>query len=531
MMVNPAAAAQLAQKMSDQELSQAAQGRFPNPNFPLWAATTEMQRRAAMRQGMQGMQAMRQNAQDKTVLEDLLDGKPIQPQGIGSLPAMTDPNMQGTQGNAAQPQTPDQQSPMAGTQPATASPRGYASGGLVAFDGGGPVDNGPASGYTQPYYPRGSSQPPPGFYDSFVRPLGAPFRAFADWTTRGAPRGRSVQPRPMDTTPAMLRAQTEGWTADENGEPVRTSDLIRGLQPLAEPDLNDPVIGGVGDDDGSTGGVGGGLGSLTGSPVSPSMPDFLTKAMKDTPSLEALVAQRRALLPSGQAHEGLAAEAEAMKGRIAERTSAAKGEGLLRAGLGMMASRSQYFGNAVGEGGAAGLKQYIDEKKDIDRLEQLRVQYASTVEAARRAEAIGNVDAADKMQSQAETIRAHILSAQASYAAHDVSSQRSLQGHLAMANAHNAYRKQAADDRHEDRVAAIEAGVFRQAYDKAMSGLKDNPQSMMMTDDQKEQLALSRARNELAAWRSARSGITSLESPVAPGAVRGKLDASGNLTR
>lgn len=497
--MNPAVAAQLAQKMSAQELAGAARGM--HPQIPPYVAASEMMRRRDLQARAQGMQAMAQNAQDKTVLEDLLDGSPINPDGIGSLPAMTaqQPQEQQQPQQLGMPQPPAQTSPPSPTPP---NGKGYASGGLVAFDDGGAVSKSGASAYGTgprlPVYDPDYQTPLQRFLNRFRTPEPPLANEFVGVNY--------VEPQPdldnyqMPFTSALTTAQD---TPDAPVPPPgSSSNRAQGIRVHYEP-----------------------------KPVSVTLPPFL-QGDREVPGIASLMEERKALMPQGEALSGLAAAAEQLRDQVAQRRSQNVGEALLSAGAAMAASRSPYFMQAVGEGAQHGLASFQAGRKEVDQLERLRVQYEATVEQARRAEAIGNVDAAQKLHQHAEDLQEKYRALQTTFSVHEAASQRSLQGQLAVASAHSERTQADRELMHEDRIARLETDVYRNAYTESKNRLKDDPKAMMMTEEQKEQIAIENANRALANYRAQqqKGGVPAPYTPPA-GKIRGRLDSSGNLVQ
>lgn len=476
MIANPAQAAQVAQKLSDGQLRQIATGASPlGAQFPLYVAAAEIQRRADLRRSMQGMQAMAAGAQDKSVLEELLDGTPIDSSGgVGTLPAMTDQS-------TGQPSSLMQQQPQG--QPM--QPKGYAGGGVVALDDGGTV----GSDW------RALSK----FYRS-----GNPFEGLGNWFrggmyAPGAIGGAAPYPfrpetvesisGPLRTSARDLERQNENYVTDENGYPVRMGDAVRGLPPL---DVYTPP---------KLASAEGGGGSSTVTSRGPSssvsradMPSFLKDSMESDRGLASFLAERQGLMPGGQALEGLQGERDTLADTISKRREGSKGEALLQAGAAMAASRSPYFMQAVGEGGLAGLRQYTDERKDIDKLQQLSTQYTAAIDQARRHEAVGNVDAAAREQQHAQTIRATYVKAAGDWEEKELTSRRALEGSIIHSDAIREYHRASAEGASEARLAAIRGRLYTNAVTMFAQRLKNDPRTIMLPDEEIQRRAQEEAR-------------------------------------
>lgn len=465
---NPAVAAQLAQKLSDEQLAQAAQGALPT--LPPYVAASEMMRRKDLRSRM----APQQQGQDRTVLEDLLDGQQINPEGIGSLPEMSSP----------QPSVQGEPQPPVDTQQASAPP-GYAAGGLVAFDDGGAV-YGPAGGFS------------PEFLRQHI--LGS---------------------QPRTPVPGVRFALTPQMPPARVPKGPTEMDSVYSFTEPEEPPP--PVAPYAQSESASSRGI-------MGVPMSIKPTEF-PEYLRETPhigSLEEYLDERRALMPEGTPYEKLAAEAAKLGGEVDKRRGQSVGEALLQAGAAMASSKSPYFMSALGEGATAGLKTYQESRKDVDALDKMRINYEATVEQAQRAEQIGDIDSAFKLRKEAQDLYERWMQAKTTYAASDISSQRSLAGQLATGA---SYRQMA----HDDRQASMRVSLWNNAYNNAKSILKDDPKSMMMSDEQKEQVArrmASQAVDEFSAregWQRS-GGVASLPQQQG-GKVRGRLDSSGNLVQ
>lgn len=489
---NPAVAAQLAQRLGMQELAHAAQGGLPT--IPAYVAAAELMRRRDLQSRAQGMQAMQQSAGDRSVLQDLLDGQPINPQGIGSLPALSMPKQEEEpqpQQQGGLPQPPAQSAPIT-----TPERQGYAAGGLVAFDNGGEVES----------YPWWLAQ----------TVFNAPGHSLLD-----IPRSLYKTNYEPDVTPSGIATVAPQPTAaypNDSGEEEFGPAIAP--PPIAAP---------------TTTALGGGIRSfspMTPPTVSPVIPEWL-KVPSEPGSVEQFMKERRALMPQGQALEGLAAASDALKQQIASRRSDNAGEALLQAGSAMMASRSPYFMQALGEAGQAGLASFRSGRKDIDALQQLQTQYVSTVDQARRAEAIGDVNAAQQARERAQTIAEKYNEMRTVYAAHDVASQRAMYGHYATANAEMARVNAMQTQAHDDRVAALEEHAYQIGYQSAKDALANDPKAMMLDERQKEQIARRRGEQNVEDFRRRRNlpggGISSL--PDTGSRMRGRIDSSGSLVQ
>lgn len=496
MMINPAQAAKIAEKLSDDQLAALASGQTPTPQFPLYVAMSEMQRRAELRKSMQGMNAMAANAQDRTVLEELLDGKPIQPDGIGSLPAMMQPQQPQAQ---QQPALAQGQPQGQAQQPQSAPPRGYARGGLVALDKG---------GYINPNTNPSSLHP--------ERSLGV------DW----------------DFVPKTWHWMQENFDKMERPwryrEPITQRDIDYEGFDFADPPINVPApvedasrVAGqpAGPSTSTTRSVRAGVPVFQPQPVEVNIPEFLTRELRDSPTMADLMREREALMPTGQAHSALEEESARMAEEIAQRKRMSTGEALLQAGATMAASRSPYFLSAAGEGALSGLQSLRASRGETDKLQALKTQYASTVDAARRAEAIGNVDAAMNLKAKAEELRQKIVNSMGIFASYDITSQRGLQGDFARAQATMAQSETTRELAHLDRERATEARIMSDAYDAALKALKDDINAINLTESQKEEIAKRWANNARANWRRGVAEPTAQRQ----GTLRGTLDASGNL--
>lgn len=486
-MTNPAVAAQLAQKLTVQELSKAAQGA--HQQIPPYVAASELMRRKDIQQREQGMQAMAESAQDRSVLEELLDGQEINPGGIGSLPALSMPQGQGQQQETPQP--PAQGMPVS-TPP---NGQGFAAGGLVAFDDGGAVLRGGARG-------------------GFMHDV----NAINDWMT-GKRGWADSKPRPQQY-PAGLKVVGQPDQAEAEAaiplEAFGGRDSPYNFAPLPKPPA--PALGS-------------GLRTLySPQPVSSELPSFLDSP-PEVKTLEQYAAERKALLPEGQPYDKLAEEAAALKEQIASRRSGGIGEALLQTGAAMASSRSPYFMQALGEGAQSGLASFQSNRKEIDQLDRLRVQYGATIEQARRAEAIGNIDKAQDMHKHAEDLAEKYKQLQTVYAYHDIGSQRALQGHLAQAQSMSERTVVDRDLMHQDRVAAMEERVYMDAYKSVAAALKDDPKAMMFDESQKEEIAKRRARSAVADFRATQGKSGGITDIPAAGRPRGRIDSSGNLVQ
>lgn len=251
----------------------------------------------------------------------------------------------------------------------------------------------------------------------------------------------------------------------------------------------------------------------------------------------------------GQALEGLNTDLQKMQADLADRKSSRLGQALLEAGLKTMAGKSPYFLSNVGEGGAAGLQQYLQSEK-LDNEDKMKLtQLGATVETARRAESIGNVDAVLKSKQESKKIFADMSNHAQAVAAHLFGSALGYEGQIESANTHAgaamagvrenaALRKQLGDQAHLDRAdklasdnlnrtTGIEKDIFKDAYDKTRAKL-DEPTSMAFqkTAAEKDALAQESALTLLRAWRNKDKGIAGLPS-VKP--VSGTVGADGKL--
>lgn len=476
MIANPAQAAQVAQKLSDGQLRQIATGASPlGAQFPLYVAAAEIQRRADLRRSMQGMQAMAAGAQDKSVLEELLDGTPIDSSGgVGTLPAMTDQST-GQPSSLMQAQQPQGQ-PM--------QPKGYAGGGVVALDGGGVVEPPIFAGARKAWQGLG------GFGSWFRGGMYAPgaIGGTAPYPYQYSPETvDSISPR--RTSAADLERQNADYVTDENGYPVRIGEAVRGLSPF---DVYTPPKLAAADSSGSSATV---TSRGPSSSVSRAdMPSFLKDSMESDRGLASFLAERQGLMPGGQALEGLQGERDTLADSISKRREGSKGEALLQAGAAMAASRSPYFMQAVGEGGLAGLRQYTDERKDIDKLQQLSTQYTAAIDQARRHEAIGNVDAAAREQQHAQTLRATYVKAAGDWEEKELTSRRALEGSIIHSDAIREYHRASAEGANEARLAAIRGRLYTNATTMFAQRLKNDPRTMMLPDEEIQRRAQEEAR-------------------------------------
>lgn len=518
-MTNPAAAAQLAQKMTAQDLARAAQGQ--HPQVPPYIAASELMRRQDLQRRAAGMNAMAGQAQDKSVLEDLLDGQQINPQGIGSLPAMGGPSLGQQQAQTQQQQQVPGMPQVPGMQalPVTTPPDGrksYAAGGLVAFDDGGSVYTGPRNRLGQPL------TIDPAYTDIGGKAMGWLRQHFWDAPGAAMPpadeRALKLMPPGVDPVAAAGIGSLPSDAAMESEYGPWPTDMETQVQ-QATPNASSQGIRAP---------------FFSPQPVTPAeLPSFLQN-ISEPKSLSEYKAERESLMPPGLAYAGLEGESGKLGEEIASRRSENVGEALLQAGAAMAASRSPYFAQAVGEGAISGLGAFREGRKEVDQLSRLKVQYDATIEGARRQEAIGNLDAAEKMRTQAEALREKALGLQSLFTIHDLTSQRSLQGQLAQANATALRATTDKELAHEDKIAAQERAVFMGAYQSAKDALKDDPTAMMMPETAKEEIALRRANTALEAFRRTQvkgGGLGSLTIPQPSGKLRGRLDSSGNLVQ
>lgn len=477
MIANPAQAAQVAQKLSDAQLRQIATGASPlGAQFPLYVAAAEIQRRADLRRSMQGMQAMAAGAQDKSVLEELLDGEPIDSSGgVGTLPAMTDQSTgQPSSLMQAQPQGQGQGQPM--------QPKGYAGGGVVALDDGGYVRG---AGSRRPI--ADPSYSPSGFWDWLQGGFAGPSRGV------GMPSMPAGRPSSMGafapiTTAADLERQNDNFVTDENGYPVRMGEAVRGLPAL---DVYTPPKLAAAEGSGSTVTS---RGPASSSVARADMPSFLKDAMTAPRGLGSLLAERQSLMPTGDALQGLQGESDTLADTISKRREGSKGEALLQAGAAMAASRSPYFMQSVGEGGLAGLKHYSEERKDIDKLQQLHTQYTAAIDQARRAEAVGNVDAAQKAQDHADLVRVQYVKAAGDWEEKELTSRRALEGSIIHSDAIREYHRATAEGANEARLAAIRGRLYTSATTMFAQRLKNDARTMMLPDEEIQRRAQEEAR-------------------------------------
>jgi len=107
------------------------------------------------------------------------------------------------------------------------------------------------------------------------------------------------------------------------------------------------------------------------------------------------------------------AKIEAMEARARERKGTAGGMAMMRAGLGMMASRSPFPFVGIGEGGEKGLQQYQESMKDIRGDEMTALKLHSAVASARMAERQGNKGLAMQWHKVAEGLRGQVIRANA----------------------------------------------------------------------------------------------------------------------
>lgn len=510
MIANPAQAAQVAQKLSDGQLRQIATGASPlGAQFPLYVAAAEIQRRADLRRSMQGMQAMADGAQDKSVLEELLDGQPIDSSGgVGTLPAMTDQST-GQPSSLMQAQQPQQ--PQGQGQPM--QPKGYAGGGVVALDDGGYVRG---SGSRRPISDPAYS--PSGFWDWLQGGFAGPSRGVG-MPTMPAERRSPIGAFAPITTAADLERQNTNFVTDENGYPVRMGEAVRGLPAL---DVYTPPKMAAAESEGSGSTVT--SRGPSSSVLRADMPSFLKDAIGGNRGIAALMAERQSMMPGGQALEGLQGESDTLSDTISKRREGSKGEALLQAGAAMAASRSPYFMQAVGEGGLAGLKQYTDERKDIDKLQQLRTQYTAAIDQARRAEAIGNVDAAQKAQDHADLVRVQYVKAAGDWEEKELTSRRALEGSIIHSDAIREYHRASAEGANEARLAAIRGRLYTNAVSMFAQRMKNDPRTMMLPDEEIQRRSQEEARTymqhalPMVTGEDAGEGVPS--SPPVAGTVR-----------
>jgi hypothetical protein len=166
------------------------------------------------------------------------------------------------------------------------------------------------------------------------------------------------------------------------------------------------------------------------------LPGFLKAAEKFAPekaeSQESFLARQKAAIGDSP----LAAQTE----RLEKREKAASGEkedafnmALIKAGLGMMAGKSQYALQNIGEGGAAGLADYNEAIKDLKKASLEREKMRNDLENAQYAYKRGDFDAYEKSREKAGDRQASYRNQLVSGIAAITGSETSARAHLAAA--------------------------------------------------------------------------------------------------
>lgn len=129
--------------------------------------------------------------------------------------------------------------------------------------------------------------------------------------------------------------------------------------------------------------------------------------------------QNRAPLQAAQNQQQTAPQDNSILGRLGIHLSPAMREGLLSAGLGMMASRSPYLGQSIGEGGLQGLAAYHQEQAREASLPKIEAQTKLLMQQVKEAQQktegtqplspYENATLAMNKMKLAETMRQHDL--------------------------------------------------------------------------------------------------------------------------
>ena len=158
--------------------------------------------------------------------------------------------------------------------------------------------------------------------------------------------------------------------------------------------------------------------------------------------------------------------------------STAANMALLRAGLGMLASKSQYAGVGIGEGALAGVESYTSALKDLKAAERDREKMRMDVESAAYAARAGDLKAVDDKYESFKNRNAQSFDRIASVYGTLKSAEMHGQSAEKAARIHaEAVNRTPAEIQLVERIAQERGIPFAQAYQE-IAGMKREPVSM-----------------------------------------------------
>jgi hypothetical protein len=389
----------------------------PSGAYPAYLVVTEMSRRKRMRD-----QAMKEMP-TTSVVQDLT--QPSREQVMAAMaaaqrqaaPQMAQPMSQpmsqprlNAPGIMASPQAMDTLAAqdVMGAQ----EPRRMAAGGMVSFAEGGDIkydDRGVArfqnQGFVTTFEAQDAIRKERERKERELRDrLPNLFESFKDWSARQEAAAEEIKSR--------------GKPAPSQADVRRVDNFIDAtVPPVAAPPAAPPAVarGGSG---GSGGGGGGGRGAPPAAPYAFTIPAYSSKFADQTREARDALLADQPLTEEQEAaarEKGVAAYKQQVPFRmgfleqdIAKRQSELEGrrgsninEAIIQAGLGIMASKSPYFAQAVGEGGMSALGAYRQGLKDIREGEKDLTQSKVSFANAQTLYDQGKFAAADKERQNA----------------------------------------------------------------------------------------------------------------------------------
>ena len=389
----------------------------PSGAYPAYLVVTEMSRRKRMRdQAMKEMpttsvvQDLTQPSREQVMAAMAAAQRQAAPQMAQTMSQpMSQPRLNAP-GIMAAPQAMDALAAqdVMGAQ----EPRRMAGGGMVSFAEGGDIkydDRGVARFQNQGFVTTFEAQDAirkererkqRELRDSFPNF----FESFKDWSARQEAAAEEIKSR--------------GKPAPSQADVRRVDNFIDAtVPPVAAPPAAPPAVarGGSG---GSGGGGGGGRGAPPAAPYAFTIPAYSSKFADQTREARDALLADQPLTEEQEAaarEKGVAAYKQQVPFRmgfleqdIAKRQSELEGrrgsninEAIIQAGLGIMASKSPYFAQAVGEGGMSALGAYRQGLKDIREGEKDLTQSKVSFANAQTLYDQGKFAAADKERQNA----------------------------------------------------------------------------------------------------------------------------------
>jgi hypothetical protein len=389
----------------------------PSGAYPAYLVVTEMSRRKRMRdQAMKEMpttsvvQDLTQPSREQVMAAMAAAQRQAAPQMAQTMSQpMSQPRLNAP-GIMAAPQAMDALAAqdVMGAQ----EPRRMAGGGMVSFAEGGDIkydDRGVArfqnQGFVTTFEAQDAIRKERERKERELRDrLPNLFESFKDWSARQEAAAEEIKSR--------------GKPAPSQADVRRVDNFIDAtVPPVAAPPAAPPAVarGGSG---GSGGGGGGGRGAPPAAPYAFTIPAYSSKFADQTREARDALLADQPLTEEQEAaarEKGVAAYKQQVPFRmgfleqdIAKRQSELEGrrgsninEAIIQAGLGIMASKSPYFAQAVGEGGMSALGAYRQGLKDIREGEKDLTQSKVSFANAQTLYDQGKFAAADKERQNA----------------------------------------------------------------------------------------------------------------------------------